>query len=132
MRLPMKRDMNTTGAVLSSLIGMFCCLSTTLAQQSTAFTYQGQLRDGGTNANGMYAFTFHLYDAPTNGSPVGSAITNTPFLVNGLFSADLDFGAGAFDGGERWLEITARSGTNIETLIPRVQILPSPYAIFAA
>src|SRR5690349_7548055 len=129
MLLPMKRDMNRKGAVLTSLIGMFSCLSATLAQQSTAFTYQGQLRDGGTNANGTYAISFHLYDASTNGNQVGPSITNSPFLINGLFSVDLDFGPGAFDGGARWLEITARGGTNSETLTPRVQILPAPYAL---
>ena len=37
------------------------------AQGTTAFTYQGQLRDGGTNANGTYTMTFKLYDAVSAG-----------------------------------------------------------------
>jgi hypothetical protein len=38
------------------------------AQGTTAFTYQGQLRDGGTNANGAYTMIFKLYDAVTSGN----------------------------------------------------------------
>src|SRR6266581_3187358 len=65
-----------------------------IAQQTTAFTYQGQLRDGGTNANGTYTMIFKLYDAATSGNQIGSAITNSATLANGLFTVDLDFGAG--------------------------------------
>ncbi len=103
------------------------------AQQSTAFTYQGQLRDGGTNANGTYTMVFNLYDAVTNGNQIGSTLTSSPTLANGLFTVNLDFGAGAFNGAARWLDITIQSGTNAaETLTPRVQVLPTPYAQFAA
>src|SRR5438552_17135394 len=75
------------------------------AQGTTAFTYQGQLRDGGTNASGTYTMIFKLYDAVTNGIQIGSAVTNSPTLANGLFTLNLDFGAGAFNGAARWLEI---------------------------
>ena len=119
------------GFALCALIGLLGCATDGLAQQSSAFTYQGQLRDGGTNANGTYTILFKLYDAATNGSQVGSEILSTPLLQNGLFSVNLDFGAAAFNGNARWLEITAGLGTNSETLTPRVQILPAPYAMFA-
>ncbi len=103
------------------------------AQGTTAFTYQGQLRDGGTNANGAYTFTFKLYDAVTGGGQIGSTIASSSTLGNGLFSVNLDFGASAFNGSPRWLDITAQSGTNVpETLTPRVQMLPAPYALYAA
>jgi hypothetical protein len=101
------------------------------AQGTTAFTYQGQLRDGGTNANGAYTMIFKLYDAVTSGNQIGAAITNSPTLFNGLFSVNLDFGAGAFNGSARWLDITVSNGV-AQTLSPRVQVLPSPYAQFAA
>ena len=61
-------------------------LSTCYAQGTTAFTYQGQLRDGGTNANGTYAMTFKLYDAISGGGQIGSTISNSATLANGLFS----------------------------------------------
>ena len=102
------------------------------AQGTTAFTYQGQLRDGGTNANGAYTMIFKLYDASTNGNQINATITNSPTLFNGLFSVNLDFGAGAFNGNARWLDITITNGPTTQTLWPRVQVLPSPYAQFAA
>jgi len=107
-------------------------LSTALAQGTTAFTYQGQLRDGGTNANGAYTMIFKLYDAVTSGNQIGTGITNNPTLGNGLFSVNLDFGAGAFNGSARWLDITITNGGVTQTLSPRVQVLPAPYALYAA
>ncbi len=114
-------------------LAMLAGIHQAAAQGTTAFTYQGQLRDGGTNANGTYAMTFKLYDALTSGGQIGSTISNSPTLANGLFSVNLDFGAGAFNGAARWLDITVQAGTNTaETLSPRVQVLPTPYAQFAA
>jgi hypothetical protein len=106
-------------------------LSTLVAQGTTAFTYQGQLRDGGTNANGTYTMTFKLYDAATAGNQIASPVTTSPTLANGLFTVNLDFGPEVFNGSARWLDITVQSGTHLETLAPRVQVLPSPYALFA-
>src|SRR5258708_22231931 len=45
--------------------------------QTTTFTYQGRLTDGGTPANGPYDLQFNLYDALTNGSLQGSPSTVT-------------------------------------------------------
>jgi hypothetical protein len=110
-----------------------CLFSANLstAQQTTAFTYQGQLVDGGANANGTYTIIFALYDGVSGGTQIGSAITNSPTLANGLFTVNLDFGAGAFNGSARWLDITVQSGSDSEELAPRVQVLPSPYALYA-
>lgn len=106
-------------------------LGTASAQGTTAFTYQGQLHDSGTNANGNYAMIFALYDAGTNGNQIGSPITTSATLANGLFSVNLDFGAGAFSGTARWLDITVTNGGAAQTLSPRVQVLPVPYALYA-
>lgn len=105
----------------------------TAAQGTTAFTYQGQLKDNGTNANGAYGMVFKLYDALTGGNLVGSpsAIANSVTLANGLFTVNLDFGS-VFDGSARWLEITVTNSGNTQTLAPRVQLMPSPYAEYAA
>jgi len=105
--------------------------ATASAQGATAFTYQGQLRDGGINANGTYTMVFALFDAAGGGNQVGSANTTSPALANGLFSVNLDFGAGAFNGTARWLDITITQGLTTQTLSPRVQVLPAPYAQFA-
>lgn len=98
----------------------------------TAFTYQGQLREGSTNANGAYTMIFALYDAVSGGNQIGGSLTNTPTLANGLFSVALDFGAGAFNGGARWLGITIQKGISpAETLSPRELITAVPYALYA-
>jgi hypothetical protein len=125
----MKTRIQNLFLMLALLVG----INPAAAQGTTAFTYQGQLRDGGTNANGVYKMIFKLYDALIIGNQIGSAITNSPTLANGLFSVNLDFGASAFDGNARWLDITIQAGTNApETLTPRVQVMPSPYALYAA
>lgn len=102
------------------------------AQGTSAFTYQGQLRDGGTNANGSYTMIFALYDSATNGTQIGLPSVNPVTLVNGLFTVNLDFGPNSFDGNSRWLDITVQCATNAETLWPRVQVMPTPYALFAS
>ena len=103
--------------------------------QSTAFTYQGRLVDGGQPANGTYDFQFSLADAATNGNPIGESISQACVAVsNGLFMVRLDFGSGVFDGSERWLEIGVRTnGSSAEytALAPRQSVTAAPYAMFA-
>ncbi|MDQ7029822.1 MAG: hypothetical protein Q9O62_08615 [Ardenticatenia bacterium] len=105
------------------------------APVGTAFTYQGRLTDGGSPANGAYDFQFKLYDAATGGSQVGSTVTKDDVAVSdGLFTVDLDFGSGAFDGNARWLEIGVRPGGSTgayTTLSPRQALTATPYALFA-
>ena len=103
--------------------------------QTSSFTYQGRLNDGTVPATGSYDFQFLLRDAPS-GSQVGSALTNASVVVtNGLFTVTLDFGAGAFTGANRWLEIGVRTNGTIGAftiLLPRQQITSAPYALQAA
>ena len=49
-----------------------------------------------------------------------------------MFTATLDFGAGAFGGGARWLEIRVRPGASggaYTTLSPRQALAPAPIAL---
>src|ERR1043165_1452633 len=79
----------------------------------TSFTYQGKLLDGGSPANGTYDLRFVLYDDPTAGASVGSPLTKDDVTVtNGLFTVDLDFGATAFAGDARWMELAVRPGAS--------------------
>jgi hypothetical protein len=107
-----------------------------LLAQNTAFTYQGRLNSGGAPASGQYEVSFALYDAATNGNVVGTPITLAPVAVsNGLFTATLDFGIGAFTGAKRWLELSVtvfNSDQPVVTLAPRQPITGTPYAIHAA
>jgi len=92
------------------------------------FTYQGYLRDGSMPANGSYNLAFKLFNASSSGVQVGSTITlNGTDVANGLFTVELNFGATAFPGADRWLEI-AVNGT---TLVPRVKVNAAPYATFS-
>jgi len=98
------------------------------APLGTAFTYQGQLRDGGLPAGGTYKLEFKLYDALTVGSQVGSTLTlNGVVVTNGLFAVQLDFGA-QFAGSARWLEIVV-NGT---PLSPRQELKPVPNSVYAS
>lgn len=103
--------------------------------QGTAFTYQGRLADGTNFANGSYDIQFTLVNANVGGMRVGGPLTNFAVNVNnGLFATTVDFGAGAFTGPARWLEIAVRTngGGAFVTLSPRQAVLPTPYAMFAA
>jgi hypothetical protein len=102
------------------------------APVGSGFTYQGQLKVSGTPANGSFDFVFKLYDASAGVVQVGSTITREDVPVaNGLFTTKLDFGAGAFGGGARWLDIAVRPGASIGAvtpLTPRQELTPAPYA----
>jgi hypothetical protein len=100
--------------------------------QTTTFTYQGRLTDGGTPANGIYDLQFALFDSASSGGQIGSSQTVPSVSVSGgIFSVSLDFGAGAFSGANRFLEISARlsGGGSFTLLAPRQQITATPYAV---
>ncbi len=102
----------------------------------SGFNYQGELRDGGSPANGQYDLSFALFDDPTGGTQIGS---NQVFLnrtvSDGLFHIqNIDFGASAFTGGARWLRVTVRETGNPgseTTLSPRQRVSATPYAVQA-
>jgi len=121
-----------TRYLMAALLGV--ALTINLHAQTSAFTYQGQLTDNGSPANGLYNFNFTVWDSATGGSPVslGFALAAVP-VTNGLFTVTLDFGPGVFDGNARWLDIaTAATGNSFQPLTPRQLITSAPYAIRAA
>ena len=102
----------------------------------TTFTYQGKLNDGGSPANDQYDLEFSLYDEPNEaGIQVGASITKENVnTYDGFFTVILDFGAMAFNGDKRWLQIGVRpvdSGGGFTALSPRQYLTPNPYAIYA-
>ena len=111
------------------------CVVPQCAAQTSAFTYQGRLSDGSGPANGQYDFTFQLFDAPSGGNQVNLTITNANVAVsNGLFAALLDFGAGAFPGADRWLQIGVRTNGStggFSALAPLQLLTPAPYSLYA-
>src|SRR5438045_4443424 len=103
-------------------------LVTNASAQTTACTYQGRLTDGGTPANGNYDLQFTLWDSSSGGSQIGSSqLLSTVAVSNGVFAVTLDFGANAFPGANRFLEISARvSAESACTLLTRRQQITSP------
>ncbi len=103
------------------------------ATLGTAFTYQGQLKDSGQPANGLYDLQFCLFDTSSNPIPLGCAADAGDVPVDaGLFSVALDFGSGVFSGQERYLELSVRPAASAgayTTLAPRQQIRPTPEAL---
>jgi hypothetical protein len=118
-----------------ALLFLFATIGRAQTPLGTTFTYQGQLQNSGAPENGSCDLQFKLFDASSGGSQIGSTITDTGITItNGLFTVSLDFGAGAFAGSARWLEIAVAcpSGSGFTTLSPRQQLNPSPNALFAA
>jgi hypothetical protein len=102
------------------------------ADIGTAFSYQGQLKQGGAPANGNLDIEFRLFDAATLGNQVGNTVTlNGVAVSNGLFTVTLnsagEFGPSAFNGEQRWLQITVDEST----LTPRQALTAAPYAATA-
>lgn len=124
--------MKTKSLIIAALA---LCAAAQLNAQSTAFTYQGRLTDGTNTPTGNYDLAFTLYDASGGGNVVAGPTTNSGVgLNNGLFTTTLDFGAMAFTGAGRWLEISVRSNGigSFTGLAPRQSLTPTPYAINAA
>lgn len=107
--------------------------------QGSAFTYQGRLTDGGAPPTSNYELEFRLFDAASGGTqqpqptPVTIQFTGAQAVAvtGGVFTVQLDFGAAAFPGAVRYLEIGVRhvGDASFTTLTPRQPISSTPYAI---
>lgn len=112
------------------------------APLTTKFTYQGTLKLGGLPVTGTADMIFTLWNDAAAGAQVGPTLTfdgvgGNPApvaIAAGVFQVELDFGASAFDGNERWLVIQVRqpAGAGAYTaLTPRQHLTAAPYALFA-
>ncbi|MEN1726872.1 MAG: right-handed parallel beta-helix repeat-containing protein [Pseudomonadota bacterium] len=112
---------------LSAVVLLFS--SDTLWAQDTAFTYQGQLRQTGLPFTGTADLEFRLYDQLTDGTQISAvqSLLGVP-VQDGLFQVQLDFGASAFDGSARFLEVTVDGNA----LAPRQPISATPLAQVAS
>ena len=98
----------------------------TASGQAASFTYQGQLRQSGEPFTGMADLEFRLFDQLIGGTEIGSVQSRVDVPIeNGLFQVELDFGAAAFDGSDRFLEVTVDGAP----LIPRQQVTATPYSL---
>src|SRR5437667_9036949 len=90
------------------LLSILACLvlAGNAAAQSTAFTYQGRLKNGAQLASGLHDLQFRLFDAVAGGSQVGPTQCVDNLLVSeGLFTTTLDFGQQYATPSPRFLEV---------------------------
>jgi hypothetical protein len=126
----------TVVSALSTLLATASLTLSAYAQSSTAFTYQGFLRDNGQPANGVYDLRFALFDSEVGGNQIGSVVfVEDVTVADGLFTVEVDFGAAPFNtGARRWIEIGVRPGNSQgghSLLTPRIELTPVPYALYA-
>lgn len=117
---------------VTQLLLCFCIFGHTAFGQTTAFTYQGSLKDGANPANGNYDLEFKLFDSVSAGTQQGNTLQrlNVP-VSNGIFTVSLDFGAPVLPGADRFLDIAVRTsgGGAFTQLMPRQQVNSAPYSI---
>jgi hypothetical protein len=131
--------MNTRGGFgwIISLWIIVWSISCPAVPVGTVFTYQGRLLDQTVPADDYYDMQFALFDAQSGGTQIGAMLEFDDLVIReGYFTVPLDFGAAAFSGQARWLEIAIRPGSSTSpgdyvTLEPRQEITVAPYALFA-
>jgi trimeric autotransporter adhesin len=103
------------------------------APAGTAFTYQGKLTNSGAPVNGTCDLSFGLWDAVSAGNFLDLKTLSSVPIGGGLFTVELDYGAGPFTGQARWLESSVKCAgdANYVTLSPRTQLTATPYALFS-
>ncbi|MCA9277593.1 MAG: tail fiber domain-containing protein [Phycisphaeraceae bacterium] len=116
-----------------SWLAVIALVSSAVAQTDTTFMYQGHLKSRGAVVGSTADMRFRLYDAETNGNQIGSTQAITDIVLDdGLFNVQLDFGASAFNGEQRWLGVDVRSPAGTGTFVPlspRQPITRAPYAM---
>lgn len=119
------------------ILALLALPAASLAQSpmATGFTYQGQLKVSGQPANGLFDLRACVYGSMAAATPLQCADDFLDWPVeDGVFTLNLDFGADAFAGDQRVLELAVRtsgSGQSYTVLSPRQSILATPYALFA-
>ncbi len=120
-------------ASLVMLAALF--LSSAINAQTTLFQFQAKLPDSAMPATGIYEMEFRLFGTPVGGTQIGvtNLISNVN-VENRNFTVWLDFGAAAFPGSDRFVEISYRRNTFLDSFKlagARWQIVSVPYAIRA-
>ncbi len=100
----------------------------------SGFSYQGQLTDGGSPANGNYDIIIDAYKLSSGGSVLATQSFIAVTVSNGLINIpQVDFGDALYNGDEVWLEVSVRAtgGGAFIPLFPRQRMAAVPYAVQA-
>ena len=126
----MTNKLNTAVGAIALVLSL---LTLDVAAQTTAFTYQGRLTDGGSPANGSYDLEFKLFNLSSGGAQQGTTQTLSAVTVtSGIFTVQLDFGSNVFTTNTgKFLEIGVRNaGVGGFTTLPQRQpVNATPYAV---
>lgn len=105
--------------------------------QSTAFTYQGLLKNGGQPVNGLHDLRFSLFTAASGGVQVGTTqCVDNVTVTNGVFTTTIDFGQQFATPSTPFLQIELRADTGLTcatttgftALLPRQSLTAAPLA----
>ena len=105
-----------------------------------SFTYQGRLTSAGEPANGPHDLRFTLYNQPTGGTPVSSAVClNDIEVIDGLFTVTLPITVPT-TMSDLYLGVDVRADLDDDCsqpsgffpLLPRQVVSPTPRALTAA
>ena len=102
------------------------------AAVSSAFTYQGQLKNGGAPVNAQCDFIWNFFADSSGGTSLATDTDTNVTLANGLFTAVINVPGTVIDGNGRYVEIQVRCPTGTgayTTLSPRQELQAAPYAL---
>ena len=117
-----------------------CLVASGALAQSTAFTYQGELKSEGQPAAGLHDLRFKLFDAVSGGAQIGTTqCADNVVVTDGRFTTSIDFGPQFTSTASRFLEIEVRRDTGLNCanttgytlLSPRQPVTPAPRATAA-
>jgi len=123
--------------ILTIVLSLTLCINISQAAPAvgSGFTYQGELLDNGTPANGDYDIKLDLYLNLTGGGSDGSLTFNNVTVTNGLFTIDdVDFGDAVYtDHNQFYVETAVQlaGGAGFDILTPRQRLAAVPYAVQA-
>jgi hypothetical protein len=82
--------------------------------QSTAFTYQGRLKNGTALASGLHDFRFSLFNVATGSVALAAPqCVDNVLVADGLFTTTLDFGTLFVTTQARFIQIEVRADTGL-------------------
>lgn len=126
-------------SVVASVLASAATCAAAVQPLSSAFTYQGELKSGGSPASGPYDMRMRLFDSVVGGNQVGPTVcADNVGVAEGRYTVALDFGA-VMTGQQLFLEISVRpdsgltcaSAAGFTPLAPRQALTAAPYAAYA-
>ncbi|MFO0856234.1 MAG: H-type lectin domain-containing protein [Phycisphaerales bacterium] len=117
----------------AAFLTVFALTSLPALAQSTAFTYQGELRSAGNPASGTFDMRFKLFDAAAGGTQAGSTqCVNNVAVSAGKFTTFIDVGQQFATSTPRYLEIEVRQDSGLTCATTTGYTILSPRQLLTA